>query len=97
MVAVIGDETEGGVDTAFEIAGIGPAFDAAVQKTRHGGTITVGSFTHDDIAVHLDEIVLTERTVKGTFYYEIPPCSFRTEFDAIIGALASGRLDPGAK
>jgi (R,R)-butanediol dehydrogenase/meso-butanediol dehydrogenase/diacetyl reductase len=93
VTGTIADATEGGVEAAFEFAGIGPAFNAAVGSTRRGGTITVGSLSKDEITTDLDDIVLTERTVKGTFCYGFPPSSFRTEFDAIIEALADGSID----
>ena len=64
--------TDGGVEVAFEFAGIGPAFNAAVQSTRHGGTITVGSISDGEISTDLDDVVTTERTIKGTHCYGFP-------------------------
>lgn len=96
VVETITDVTEDGVDAAFEFAGIGPAFNAAVQSTRRGGTITVGSISDDEITTDLDEIVMTERTIRGTYCYGFPPTSFRTEFDAVIEALADGEFDTEA-
>lgn len=95
-VAAIKEQTEDGVDVAFEFAGIGPAFNAAVQSTKRDGTITVGSISDDDITTNLNDIVTTERTVVGTNCYGFPPQSFRTEFDAIIQSLAAGDIDTGA-
>jgi (R,R)-butanediol dehydrogenase/meso-butanediol dehydrogenase/diacetyl reductase len=92
VVTAITDMTDDGVDAAFEFAGIGAAFSAAVQSTRHGGTITVGSII-GEITTDLDDIVMTERTVKGTYCYGFPPTSFRTEFDAVIEGLADGKFD----
>ncbi|WP_342746485.1 zinc-binding dehydrogenase [Natrinema ejinorense] len=88
--------TDGGVNAAFEFAGIGPAFNAAVRSTRRGGTITVGSLSDDEITTDLDDIVLNEREVRGTFCYGFPPRSFRSEFDAIIQSLADGTIDTEA-
>ncbi len=96
VVETITDATEGGVHAAFAFAGIGPAFNAAVQSTRRGGTITVGSLSEDEISTNLDDIVLNERTITGTFCYGFPPSSFRTEFDAVIDALADGTVDTNA-
>lgn len=93
VAGTIADATRGGVNAAFEFAGIGPAFNAAVNSTRRGGTITVGSISEDEISTDLDDIVMTERTVTGTFCYGFPPSSFRTEFDAVIEALADGEFD----
>ena len=94
--AVIADATPGGVHAAFEFAGVEPAFDAAVRSTRRGGTITVGSLTDDEITVDVEPIVFGERTVRGTFCYGFPPRSFRTEFAAIIAAIARGEVDTDA-
>lgn len=96
VVDAITDVTDGGVHTAFEFAGIEPAFNEAVCSTRHGGSITVGSLSEEKISTDLDEIVLTERTVRGTFCYGFPPSSFRTEFDAVIDLLADREIDTEA-
>lgn len=96
VVETIASATDGGVDAAFEFAGIGAAFNAAVQSTRRGGTITIGSISETEITTDLDDIVLNERTVTGTFCYGFPPSSFRTEFDATIGALADDAVDTDA-
>lgn len=96
VVETITAATDGGVHAAFEFAGIGPTFNAAVQSTRRGGSITVGSLSEQEVSTDLDEIVLNERTVEGTFCYGFPPSSFRTEFDAIIDSLADGAIDTDA-
>lgn len=88
--------TPDGVDVAFEFAGVGPTFNAAVNATKRDGTITVGSISDDDIPVNMNDIVMTERTVVGTNCYGFPPQSFRTEFDAIIQSLAAGDIDTEA-
>jgi len=85
--------TPDGVDVAFEFAGIGPAFNTAIKSTKRDGTITVGSVSDSEITTNLNDIVSTERTVVGTHCYGFPPQSFRTEFDAVIRSLASGRID----
>lgn len=90
---IITDKTEGGINAAFEFAGISPAFNAAVQSTRRGGTITVGSISDDEITTDLNDIVMNERTIKGTYCYGFPPSSFRSEFNAIINLIASGKID----
>lgn len=85
--------TDDGVDVALEFAGIGLAFNAAVQSTKRDGTITVGSISDNQITTNLNDIVTTERSVVGTNCYGFPPQSFRTEFDAIIQSLAAGDID----
>lgn len=93
---IVSEATPGGVDAAFEFAGAEPAVDAAIRSTRRGGTITTGSLTDEDVAVDMAEIVFGERTIRGTFCYGFPPRSVRTEFDAIIDAMARGGVDTGA-
>lgn len=96
VVGTITEALDGGVNAAFEFAGIDSTFNAAVQSTRRGGTITVGSLSDGEVSTDLDDIVLNERTVEGTFCYGFPPSSFRTEFDAIINSLADGEIDTEA-
>jgi (R,R)-butanediol dehydrogenase/meso-butanediol dehydrogenase/diacetyl reductase len=93
VIEIITDATEDGVNIAFEFAGIGAAFNTAVQSTRRGGIITVGSISKDEIMADLDSIVMAERTIRGTYCYGFPPSSFRTEFDAVIDALAEDRIE----
>lgn len=95
-VDTIKERTPDGVDVAFEFAGIGPAFNSAVQSTKRAGTITVGSVSDTDITTNLLDIVSTERAIVGTYCYGFPPQSFRTEFDTIIQSLAAGNIDTDA-
>lgn len=89
-------QTADGVTHAFEFAGIGPAFNAAVNSTRRGGTVTVGSIADEEVTTDLNDVVTTERTIEGTYTYGYPPTSIRTEFDAVIQSLAAGEIDTGA-
>jgi len=93
VATAVTDAADDGVEAAFEFAGIGPAFNAAVQSTRHGGTITVGSISDGEISTDLDDVVTTERRIKGTHCYGFPPISFRSEFDTVIEAFADGKFD----
>jgi len=72
VATAVTDAADDGVEAAFEFAGIGPAFNAAVRSTRHGGTITVGSISDGEISTDLDDVVTTERTIKGTHCYGFP-------------------------
>ncbi|ADB63201.1 Alcohol dehydrogenase zinc-binding domain protein (plasmid) [Haloterrigena turkmenica DSM 5511] len=92
----IADATDDGVDAAFEFAGVEPSVDAAIRSTRRGGAVTVGSLSDGAVALDLDEIVLNERELRGTFCYGFPPRSFRTEFDAIVRSIADGEIDTDA-
>jgi (R,R)-butanediol dehydrogenase/meso-butanediol dehydrogenase/diacetyl reductase len=44
----------------------------------------------------IDSIVMAERTIKGTYCYGFPPSSFRSEFDAVIDALAKDKIETEA-
>ncbi len=92
----IREETADGVTHAFEFAGIGPAFNAAVRSTRRGGTVTVGSIADEDVTTDLNDIVTTERTIEGTYTYGYPPTAVRTEFGAVVESLAAGEIDTDA-
>lgn len=89
----IRSRTPGGVDVAFEYAGVDPSFNAAVRSTRRGGTVVVGSVSEEETTTDLNEIVTAERTVKGSQTYSYPPLSFRGEFDTVIRSLAAGDVD----
>jgi (R,R)-butanediol dehydrogenase/meso-butanediol dehydrogenase/diacetyl reductase len=95
-VEAIRDATDGGVDVAFEFAGVEPTFNAAVNCTRRGGTVTVGSMSRGEVSTDLNDIVTAERTVVGTYCYGFPPQASRTEFDAVIGSLEAEEIDVNA-
>lgn len=88
--------TDGGVDASFEFAGVAPAVNAAIESTRRGGGLTVGSMTSGTTSVDLQRVVTGERTLRGTYCYGFPPRSFRTEFDAVIESLGDGGVDADA-
>ncbi|QIO22831.1 2,3-butanediol dehydrogenase [Haloarcula sp. JP-L23] len=89
-------ETAGGVDHAFEYAGVDPSFNAALRSTRRGGVVTVGAVFEETTETDLKEVVTTERTVQGSQTYAYPPLSHRGEFDAVIQSLAAGDVDTDA-
>ena len=86
-------ETDGGVDAAFEAAGIEPTFNAALESTTPGGTVTVVSIWEDQVKMDPNTVVLGERTLTGTLAYLGGPRSGE-EFGMVIDMLADGRLDP---
>lgn len=95
-VEVVRSATPGGVNAAFEYAGVDASFNAAVRSTRRGGVVTVGAINEEETTTDLNEIVGAERTVQGSQTYGYPPLSFRSEFDTVIGALAEGSVDTDA-
>jgi (R,R)-butanediol dehydrogenase / meso-butanediol dehydrogenase / diacetyl reductase len=85
--------TDGGVDAAFEVAGIEPTFNAALESTRPSGTITVVSIWEETVNMPPNTLVLGERTLTGTLAYLGGPRS-NEEYGMVIEMLADGTLDP---
>ncbi|EJN60228.1 2,3-butanediol dehydrogenase [Halogranum rubrum] len=92
-VEFITDETGGGVDVTFEVAGIEPTYKAALQSVRPSGTMTVVSIWEGEVSSHPNNIVLGERTITGTLAYLGGPRSDE-EYGMVIDMLADGTLDP---
>lgn len=89
----ISSETGGGVDIAFEVAGIETTFNDAIGSTRPSGTVTIVSIWEEGVRTHPNELVLGERTLSGTLAYLGGPRSGE-EYGMVIDMLADGRLDP---
>ncbi|WP_423747487.1 2,3-butanediol dehydrogenase (plasmid) [Haladaptatus sp. SPP-AMP-3] len=85
--------TDGGVDAAFEVAGIEATFNAALESTRPGGTVTVVSIWEETVNMPPNTVVLGERTLTGTLAYLGGPRS-NEEYGMVIDLLADGTLDP---
>jgi (R,R)-butanediol dehydrogenase/meso-butanediol dehydrogenase/diacetyl reductase len=85
--------TDGGVDAAFEVAGVEATYNAALRSTRPGGTATVVSIWEGAVTADPNALVLGERTVTGTLAYLGGPRSGE-EFGMVIEMLAEGTLDP---
>jgi len=85
--------TDGGVDAAFEVAGVEASYNAAVESTTPTGRTTVVSIWEEEVSTHPNDLVLGERTVTGTLAYLGGPRSGE-EYGMVIDMLATGRLDP---
>lgn len=61
--------TDGGVDFAFEMAGVVPALDLAYKVTRRGGTTVTAGLAHPDKRLEIPPVnlVAEERTLKGSY------------------------------
>ncbi|WP_254767703.1 2,3-butanediol dehydrogenase [Salinilacihabitans rarus] len=92
-VEEIATATGGGVDVAFEVAGVEASYNAAVESTAPGGLTTVVSIWEEEVSSHLNTVVLGERTVTGTLAYLGGPRADE-EYGMVIEMLADGRLDP---
>lgn len=95
-VAYVTDATAGGVDVAFDFAGVDETLTAAIGGTRRGGTVTLGALSEGTTEVDLDELVNAERRIVGTNCYGFPPQSARSEFDTVLQWLAAGDVETDA-
>ena len=92
-VEYVRSHTDGGVDVAFEVAGVEASFNDAVESTVPGGRTTVVSIWEEEVSTHLNNLVLGERTLTGTLAYLGGPRSDE-EYGMVIEMLGDGRLDP---
>lgn len=87
------EQSNGGVDATFEVAGIEQTVRDAIRSAKSDGSVTIVSIFEEPIEIEPNEIVLGERTVSGTLAYEGGPKS-DVEFGAVIDMFADGTLDP---
>ena len=92
-VEYIQSHTDGGADVTFEVAGVEPSFNAAVESTAPSGRTTIVSIWEEEVNTHPNNLVLGERTVTGTLAYLGGPRAGE-EYGMVIDMLADGRLDP---
>ncbi|MFC4544362.1 2,3-butanediol dehydrogenase [Halosolutus amylolyticus] len=85
--------TGGGVDVAFEVAGVEASFNAAIESTAPGGRTTIVSIWEETVNTHPNDLVLAERTLTGTLAYLGGPRADE-EYGMVIEMLGDGRLDP---
>jgi len=83
----------GGVDVAYELAGVEGTVGQAIDATRAGGDVTVVSLFQDPVAIQPTAIVGRERTVTGTAAFQGGPRAAE-EFSVTIRRFATGDLDP---
>jgi Zn-dependent alcohol dehydrogenase len=85
------DYSHGGVDYAFEAAGLPQLLELAFSVTRPGGTIVAIGVPPDGSAVSLPapQLVRSEKVVTGTFYGSARPA---VDMPMILRLHAQGRL-----
>lgn len=83
--------TDGGVDVAFEAAGITPTYGAAIESTRHGGEILTVGISQTPVDVVPKDISVRERSIVGSNGYLSGPRA-REEFGTVVQMLADGDL-----
>jgi alcohol dehydrogenase len=91
VAANVKDATGGGVDYAFETAGVTVALALAYQITRRGGTTVTAGLPNPNHQFSISQISLTteERTVKGSF---MGSCVPQRDIPNYIEMFQRGRL-----
>jgi Zn-dependent alcohol dehydrogenase len=91
LAAAVGDHAPGGLDYAFEAAGLPFLTELAFGLTRRGGTIVAVGVPPDGSTVVLPgpELVRSEKVVTGTFYGSARP---HLDMPMILRFYAEGRL-----
>lgn len=74
-VSKVREATRGGVEFAFEMAGVTPAMQCAYQITRRGGTTVSAGLPHPQAQLSVPHvgIVAEERTIKGSYLGSCQP------------------------
>ena len=91
VIAKLKEATGGGVDFAFETAGVTPALALAYQITRRGGTTVTAGLPNPAHQFSIPQISLTaeERTLKGSF---MGSCVPQRDIPNYIEMFRRGRL-----
>jgi len=89
--AKVREYTKGGVDFAFEMAGVIPAMELAYRITKRGGTTVTASLFHPQHTWPIQQVSLVaeERTVKGSY---IGSCIPSRDIPRYIGLYLRGKL-----
>ncbi len=90
-IAKVKEATKGGVDFAFEMAGVTQAMELSYRITRRGGTTVTASLPHPqhNWALQQVSLVAEERTVKGSY---IGSCVPARDVPRYIGLYLAGKL-----
>ena len=83
--------TNGGVNYAFETAGVVPAMEVAYAVTKRGGVTTTTGLPHPEHKFAFPYVTLTaeERTLKGSY---IGSCIPKRDIPNYINLMSQGRL-----
>ncbi len=89
--AKVREYTKGGVDFAFEMAGVVPAMELSYRITKRGGTTVTASLFHPQHTWPLQQVSLVaeERTLKGSY---IGSCIPARDIPRYIGLYLKGKL-----
>jgi alcohol dehydrogenase len=91
VIAKVKDATGGGVDYAFEMAGVVPALELAYRITRRGGTTVTAGLPNPAAQWSLQAVSLIaeERTIKGSY---IGSCVPSRDVPRFVAMFRAGRL-----
>ncbi len=91
VIAKVKEATRGGVDFAFEMAGVVAAMELSYRITKRGGTTVTASLPHPQHQWPLQQVSLVaeERTVKGSY---IGSCVPGRDVPRYVGLYLAGRL-----
>ena len=89
--AKVREYTKGGVDFAFEMAGVTPAMELAYRITKRGGTTVTARLFHPQHTWPIQQVSLVaeERTVKGSY---IGSCIPSRDIPLYLGLYLRGKL-----
>ena len=90
-VAKVKEATKGGVDFAFEMAGVTQAMELSYRITKRGGTTVTASLPHPqhNWALQQVSLVAEERTIKGSY---IGSCVPSRDVPRYINLYLAGKL-----
>ncbi|MHA6250870.1 zinc-dependent alcohol dehydrogenase family protein [Oceanobacillus sp. CAU 1775] len=91
IVQQIKEKYDGGVDYAFETAGVVPAMEVAYQVTKRGGTTVTTGLPDPEHKFAFPQVTLTaeERTIKGSY---VGSCVPTRDIPRFIELYKQGRL-----
>lgn len=82
-ISLIQELSGGGVDVAFEVTGVESVLNQAILSTKCDGECIIVSIWEKEARLHPNDIVLKERSLKGTIAY-------RDVFPAVINFMKMG-------
>ncbi|MCG7344799.1 zinc-dependent alcohol dehydrogenase family protein [Sporosarcina sp. ACRSL] len=91
VVEQVRNYTGGGVEYAFETAGVVPAMDVAYAITKRGGVTTTTGLPHPEAKFAFPQVTLTaeEKTIKGSY---VGSCVPLRDIPNYITMMKSGKL-----
>lgn len=75
--------TDGGADVVFEVTGVPPVLEQALEAVRIGGELMIVSIFEKEAPIQPNKVVMQERTISGIIGY-------RDVFPAVISLMEKG-------